>query len=93
MEAITSRPLRLAAVGKAASHAGQTTLYLTPMHGKASILKSLIANIRAALEYVRVTAEQFKAADPWAVLVRYVSDKIAPAIGLFRQPDALPASG
>jgi TnpA family transposase len=39
MEAITSRPLLLAAVGKAASHAGQTTLYLTPMHGKASILK------------------------------------------------------
>ncbi len=93
MEAITSRPLRLAAVGKAASHAGQTTLYLTPMHGKASILKSLIANIRAALEHVRGTAEQFKTADPWAVLVRYVSDKIAPAIGPLRPPDALPASG
>ena len=28
-----------AAVGKAASHAGQTTQYLTPMRGKASMLK------------------------------------------------------
>ena len=93
MEAITSRPLLLAAVGKAASHAGRTTLYLTPMHGKASILKSFIANIRAALRYVRLTAEQFKMTDPWSVLMRYVSDRIAPTIGPFRAPDALPGTG
>lgn len=93
MEAITSRPLLLAAVGKAASHAGQTTLYLTPMHGKAAVLKSLIANIRAALQHVRVTAEQFKTSDPWAALISYVSEKIAPTLGPFRSPDALPATG
>ena len=52
MEAITSRPLLLAAVGKAASHAGQTTLYLTPLHGKAGALKTLIANVRAAFRHV-----------------------------------------
>jgi hypothetical protein len=49
-EAITSRPLLLAAVGKAANHANQTTLYLTPLylsplHGRADVLKLLIANI------------------------------------------------
>jgi hypothetical protein len=33
MEAITSRPLLLAAGGKAASHAGKTKLYLTPLRG------------------------------------------------------------
>jgi Transposase DDE domain len=93
MEAITSRPLLLAAVGKAASHAGRTTLYLTPMHGKADMLRSLIANIRAALQHVRVTAEQFRSTDPWTVLMRYVSEKIAPTIGPFRPPDALPATG
>lgn len=93
MEAITSRPLLLAAVGKAATHAGQTTLYLTPMHGKVGILKSLIANIRAALQHVRAAAEQFKTKDPWAVLMRYISDKIAPVIGLFRPPDTLPGTG
>jgi hypothetical protein len=36
MEAITSRSLLAAAVGKAANQAGQTTLYLTPIHGKTS---------------------------------------------------------
>ena len=93
MEAITSRPLLLAAVGTAASHAGQTTLYLTPLHGKAQVLKTLIANIRVALQHVKDTAEQFKSLDPWAVLLRYVSDKIAPVLGPFRPPDGLPATG
>jgi type II secretory pathway pseudopilin PulG len=40
------------------------TLYLTPMHAKTSILKSLITNIRAALQHVRLSAEQFKATGP-----------------------------
>lgn len=93
MEAITSRPLLLAAVGKAASHAGQTTLYLTPLHGKADLLKSLVASIRAALRHVRVTAEQFGSGDPWATLLRYVSQKIAPAVGSFRPHNGLPATG
>jgi hypothetical protein len=56
LEAITSRPLLLAAVGKAASHANQTTLYLTPLHGRADVLKRLIANIGAALRHVRATS-------------------------------------
>jgi len=56
-------------------------------------IKSLIANIRAALQHVRVTAEQFKTTDPWTVLMRYVSDRIAPSLGPFRPPDALPATG
>ena len=93
MQAITSRPLLLAAVGTVANHAGQTTLYLTPLHGKANILKPLIANIRAALQHVKDTAEQFKVIDRWAVLLRYVSDKIAPTLGPFRPADALPATG
>jgi Transposase DDE domain group 1 len=93
MEAITSRPLLLAAVGKAVNHANQTTLYLTPLHGKAHVLKTLIANIGAALRHVRAAAEQFAQADRWGLLLRYVSDRIAPVIGPFRPPDALPASG
>ncbi len=93
MEAITSRPLLLAAVGKAASHAGQTTLYLTPMHGKTSHLKALVANIRKALQHVRLAAKQLKTTDTWATLLRYVSDQIAPVIGPFRPPPGLPATG
>jgi hypothetical protein len=92
MEAITSRPLLLAAVGRATHSGGQTTLYLTPLHGKASLLKTLIANIHAALQYVKAAAEQFKAADRWAVLVRYVSDRIAPTLGPFKPPPWLLAT-
>ena len=93
MEAITSRPLLLAAVGRATNSSGQTTLYLTPLHGKVALLKSLIANIHAALRYVKAAAEQIKSTDRWAVLLRYVSDKIAQAIGPFRLPQALPGIG
>jgi Transposase DDE domain group 1 len=93
MQAVTSRPLLLAAVGKAASHAGQTTLYLTPLHGKAHALKALIANIGAALQHVKATAEQFANADPWATLLRYVSQRIAPTLAPFKPPTSLPATG
>jgi len=41
-EALTSRPLLLAAVGRATSHSDQTTLYLTPMHAEAELIKSMI---------------------------------------------------
>jgi hypothetical protein len=46
-EALTSRPLLLAAVGRATSDAAHTTLYLTPMHAEVSLIKSMIANVHA----------------------------------------------
>ena len=93
MEVVTSRPLLLAAVGRAAHRGGQTTLYLTPMHGSAHLLKSLIANIHAALQHTKATAEQFRTADPWTALLRYVSEKIAPTLAPFKTPISLPATG
>jgi hypothetical protein len=93
LEAVTSRPLLLAAVGKAASHAGQTTLYLTPLHGRASTIKALIANVRAALQHVRRAAEQFNALDRWGVMLRYISERIAPSLRASPVPPSLPATG
>ena len=93
MEAITSRPLLLAAVGTAAQHAGQTTLYLTPLHGRAPILKQLIANVGAALQHVRAAAEQFKNLDRWGCLLHYISDRIAPLIAPPNPAPTLPATG
>jgi len=61
--ALRGRPLLLAAVGRATHSSGQTTLYLTPLHGKADLLKSPTANIHAALQHVKTAAEQFKATD------------------------------
>jgi len=91
--AAAARPLLLAAVGRATHSGGQTTLYLTPLHTKANLLKVLIANIHTALQYVRAAAEQFKAVDRWATLLRYVSDKIAPTLKSFKPPPWLPATG
>jgi hypothetical protein len=93
LEAITSRPLLLAAVGKAVSHANQTTLYLTPLHGRADVLKRLIANIGAALRHVHAAAEQFKEIDRWGCLLRYISNRIAPVIAPPTPPPGLPATG
>ena len=56
-------------------------------------LKPLIADIHAALQHVKAAAEQFKSAGRWAVLLRYVSDKIAPTLGPFSAPTGLPATG
>ncbi len=80
-------------MGKAVSHANQTTLYLTPMHGRADVLRKLIANIGAALQHVKAAAEQFKDLDRWGCMLRYVSDRIAPVIGPPKPAVGLPASG
>ena len=93
MKAITSRPLLLAAVGRAAHSGGQTTSYLTPLRGNAHLLKSLIANIHADLQHFQAAAEQFKTIDRWAVLLRYVSNKIAPTLGPFRPSMGLLETG
>jgi hypothetical protein len=64
MEAITSRPLLLAALGRAAHSGVQTTPYLTPLHCEANMLKLLMANIREALQHIKVAAQQITSADP-----------------------------
>ena len=90
MEAITSRPLLLAAVGKTSSHAGRTLLYLTPLHAKVQTIKTLVANVRAALRHIAATAEQFPSIDRWAALLRYICDRIVgvgpPRASLIRAP-------
>ena len=88
-EALTSRPLLLAAVGRAISHAGQTTLYLTPMHAEAGLIKSMIANVHAAIQHVRLAAEQLPRVDRWAALLRYICQRITGQITFPTPPPAL----
>ena len=76
MEAITSRPLLLAGVGRAVKHAGQCTLYLTAMHAAGKSLIALISNIRIALAHVKMIAEQLPTIDRWHVLLNYIVSKI-----------------
>ncbi|MCX7693329.1 hypothetical protein LCC91_11540 [Tepidimonas taiwanensis] len=70
----------------------QTTLYLTPLHGRADVLKRLLANIGKAVRHVSATAEQFKDLDRWGCLLRYISDHIAPVIGPPSPPTGLPTA-
>jgi len=76
MEAITSRPLLLAGVGRAVKHAGQYTLYLTAMHAAGKSLIALVSNIRLALAHVKMIAEQLPMVDRWHVLLNYIVSKI-----------------
>jgi hypothetical protein len=93
MEAITSRALLLAGVGRAVKHAGQTTLYLTLMHAAKDKLMMLIANIRTALTHVRAAAEQLPKIDRWKVFLDYVVAKIIRPLPPWHSPQPLSATG
>jgi hypothetical protein len=92
-EALTSRPLLLAAVGRAATSGGQTTLYLTPMHAEVGLIKSMIANVHAAVEHVRRTAEQLPGLDRWRALLLYICQRIVGPSALPTPPPALAGPG
>jgi hypothetical protein len=88
MEAITSRPLLLAAVGRAVKHAGQTILHLTPMHAAKDNLMKLISNVRQALNHMKAIAEQLPSADRWKTLLAYIVARI-----ILKRTPRLPISG
>ena len=92
-EALTSRPLLLAAVGRTASHGGQTTLYLTPMHAEAGLIKTMIANVQAAIRHVKEAAEQLPKLNRWQALLAYICQRIVGQTVLPTPPPALAAPG
>ncbi len=93
MEAITSRALLLAGVGRAVKHAGQTTLYLTPMHAAKDKLMALLANVRAALGHVRAVAEQLPSTNSWTTFLNYVVAKIIRPLPPWIPPAQLMGAG
>ena len=76
LEAITSRPKLLSAVGRMTSHSGQTKILLTITHEAAAQIKNLIINVRAGLRHVRDTAPQLDKPQRWFALVRYIAERI-----------------
>ena len=92
-EALTSRPLLLAAVGRAANSGNQTTLYLTPMHAQAGLIKSMIANVHAAIQHVKAAAEQLPKLDRWRALLAYICQRIVGQIDPPIPPPVLSAPG
>ena len=64
-EAVTSRPLLLAAVGREINHAGQSTVVLTSTHGEASRVQRLLTDLSLFLSGLRNTAEQLTSQECW----------------------------
>ncbi len=64
LEAITSRPLLLHAVGKQSTHAGQTFIKITTTHGKTSKVKKLLHRIVTFFKSLK-DAEQLSAEQRW----------------------------
>lgn len=92
LEAKTSRPQLLSAVGHLTTHSRINKIVLALTHEAASQIKTMIGNIRAGVEYVRALAPQLKDSQPWHSLVRYITEKIL-AFVPHTPILALPASG
>ena len=96
MEAITSRPLLLAAVGRITEHAGQTRVLLSITHAAADKVKALVNNVRAGLAHIRAITPQLSLDLKWRELVRYIVAKILAAnLQKYQKnaPEIMPLSG
>lgn len=78
-EAITSRPMLLAGVGRLTEHAGQPRLMLTLIHASIAEIKTMIANVRQGLAAIIETAPQLAKPERWKMLVQYIIEKIIAA--------------
>jgi hypothetical protein len=79
LEAVTSRPMLLAAVGRITESGGQKRILLSLTHAAASHVKMLVANVRNGLEHIRETAPQLALGESWQALVHYIVKKIIAA--------------
>ncbi len=92
-EALTSRPLLLAAVGRATHSGGRTELHLTPRHAEVGLIKTMIANVQQAIAYVKRAAEQLPKFDRWRVLLGYICERITRQTVLPSPPAAIVGAG
>ena len=76
LEAITSRPKLLSAVGRMTSHGGQRKILLTITHEAATQIKALVANVRHGLQLIQAAAPQLTKPQKWFALVRYSVERI-----------------
>lgn len=76
LEAITSRPKLLSAVGRMTNSNRQTKILLTITHECASEIKRLVRNVRNGIEHVRASAPQLPGRERWFAMVRYIVERI-----------------
>jgi|SRR5271166_4854543 len=75
LEAITSRPLLLHAVAKQTSHAGQTHLKITSIHGKSGVVRKILARVVDFFESIKALAEQLTVEQRWYRLLSKALEK------------------
>ena len=74
LEAITSRPLLLHAVGKQTTHGGQTFIKITSTHGKTSKVKMLLNRIVVFFKSLK-DAEQLSSEQRWCIILSKALEK------------------
>jgi hypothetical protein len=75
LEAITSRPLLLHAVGKQTTHAGQTQISISSMHGESGKVRMLLNRIVSFFKTLKDSAEQLTGAQRWYLILSKAVEK------------------
>jgi hypothetical protein len=63
------------------------------MHAETGLIKPMIANVKAAIAYVRETAEQSPGPQRWRALLADICARTTGSATLPTPPPALPAQG
>ena len=83
MEAITSRPLLLHAIGKEITHAGQTSIRITSAHGAASNIQRMLGRIVEFFNSLKNSAEQLTIEQRWSRMLSKAVEKFLGGRRLF----------
>ena len=71
-EAITTRPLLLHGIARRTRHGHQTTVTITSLHARASLMKAALQRGSAFLQWVRTTAGQLTRAQRWRLILSWI---------------------
>ena len=88
LEAITSRPLMLTAVGRKTEHAGQSHLLITCMHVAKARAIEMLSNVHALLQRLKATTAQLRPSQRWPVIADEIVRQI---LALKPKPITVPA--
>lgn len=83
LEAITSRPMLLHAVGKQMNHGRQITVSITSTHAKAGMIQRALTQVTGFLQMLKETAEQLTQADRWRLILSRAFVKLLGGRSLF----------
>lgn len=89
LEAITSRPLLLHAIGKQTTHAGQTRISVSSMHGKIGKVRMFLGRVVAFFKVLKESAEQLTNEERWYRILSKAVEKYLRG-RLLKSPICLP---